>query len=167
MLFEGFGSIGVLGPSKYSGQQLGSAEGRGGYCYVSRESRSLLRHGLGRPSMIIGLALRDPPGNLSIKRLNWDKEHLPWMIVMPSSTLLCVFCIPIKREFDKAIAEGERALALNPGGAGVLVRYANSLTDAGRPEEAIPLFQKAIRLNPLGPAFYLICTALHSGLRGG
>jgi adenylate cyclase len=29
-----------------------------------------------------------------------------------------------------------------------------SLTFAGRPEEAIPLFQKAIRLNPFGPAWY-------------
>jgi adenylate cyclase len=66
---------------------------------------------------------------------------------------LCVFYTP-KREYDKAIAEGERALVLNPGGATVLVNYAGALNFAGRPEEAIPLFQKAIRLNPRGPAFY-------------
>ena len=58
-----------------------------------------------------------------------------------------------KREYDKAIAEGERAVALNPGGTGVLVNYANSLIWAGRPEEAIPLYQKAIRLNPFGPSY--------------
>ena len=40
-------------------------------------------------------------------------------------------------------------MALNPGGIIELMQYANSLTFAGRPEEAIPLFQKAIRLNPL------------------
>jgi adenylate cyclase len=45
-------------------------------------------------------------------------------------------------------------LLLNPGGAFVLVRYAGILSKAGRPEEAIPLFQKAIRLNPYPPASY-------------
>jgi adenylate cyclase len=59
----------------------------------------------------------------------------------------------IKREYDKAIAEGERVVALNPGGTSELVNYANSLNYAGRPEEAIPLFQKAIRLNPFGPSY--------------
>ena len=58
-----------------------------------------------------------------------------------------------KREYDKAIAEGERAVALNPGGTAVLANYAMSLSFAGRPEEAIPLFQKAIRLNPFGPSY--------------
>ena len=57
-----------------------------------------------------------------------------------------------QREFDKAIAAGERALALNPGGAYTLGNYAASLNLAGRWEEAIPLFQKAIRLNPFGPS---------------
>jgi adenylate cyclase len=64
--------------------------------------------------------------------------------------LLCALYIR-KREYDKAIAEGERAVALNPGGTSVLLNYARSLTVAGRPEEGIPLFQKAIRLNPFGP----------------
>jgi adenylate cyclase len=57
-----------------------------------------------------------------------------------------------KREYDKAIAEGERAVALNPGGTSELVNYATSLCYAGRPEEAIQSFQKAIRRNPFNPA---------------
>ena len=64
--------------------------------------------------------------------------------------LLCRLYLT-KREYAKAIAEGERAVALNPGGTSVLLNYARSLTVAGRPEEGIPLFQKAIRLNPFGP----------------
>ena len=68
-------------------------------------------------------------------------------------TAYCVRSISIKREYDKAIAEGERAVALDPGGTFALVIYANSLSFAGRPEEAIPLFQKAIRLNPFGPSY--------------
>jgi adenylate cyclase len=69
--------------------------------------------------------------------------------------LLCELYIQ-KREYDKAIAEGEKAVALNPGGMFVLTSYANSLNWAGRPGEAIPLFQKTIRLNPFGPS-YLYC----------
>ena len=57
-----------------------------------------------------------------------------------------------KREYDKAIAEGERGVALNPGGTSELLNYAASLAFAGRPEEAIQLFQKAIRLNPFNPS---------------
>jgi adenylate cyclase len=52
-----------------------------------------------------------------------------------------------KGEHDKAIAEGERALALNPN-IQSLSSYARTLRVAGRPAEAIPIFQKAIRLNP-------------------
>ena len=55
-----------------------------------------------------------------------------------------------KREYEKAIAEGERAVALNPGGEVALVNYADSLRFAGRSGEAISLYQKAIRLNPFG-----------------
>ena len=58
-----------------------------------------------------------------------------------------------KREYDKSIAEGERAVALDPNVTHALDNYAVSLTIAGRPEEAIPLFQKAIRLNPFGPSY--------------
>ena len=57
-----------------------------------------------------------------------------------------------KREHDKAIAEAERAVALEPGGADAHTIYGYSLLMAGRPKEAIPILQKAIRLNPYGPA---------------
>ena len=57
----------------------------------------------------------------------------------------------LKMEYDKAIAEGERAVALAPGEADVHRLYAMSLHYAGREEEAIPVFQKAIRLNPFAP----------------
>jgi adenylate cyclase len=56
----------------------------------------------------------------------------------------------LKREYDKSIAEGERAVALEPGAAHRHVQYGMSLLLGGQPEESIPVFQKAIRLNPLG-----------------
>ena len=58
----------------------------------------------------------------------------------------------IKREYDKALAEGERAVALEPRNQPVLSNYSGVLRATGRPEEAIPLLQKAIRQNPFGPA---------------
>ena len=44
-------------------------------------------------------------------------------------------------------------MALTPGGTTALVNYANSLNYAGRPEEAIALFQKVFRLSPGGLSF--------------
>jgi adenylate cyclase len=69
--------------------------------------------------------------------------------VSPPHELLSALYIA-KREYEKAITEGERAVALNPNAPFALQIYANSLTSAGRPKEAIPLFQKAIRLSPYG-----------------
>jgi adenylate cyclase len=63
--------------------------------------------------------------------------------------LLC-FIYGQKRDYDKCIAEGERALALDPNGAGAYEWYANALYAVNSFKEAIPMFQKAIRLNPLG-----------------
>jgi adenylate cyclase len=76
--------------------------------------------------------------------------------------LLCAL-YRIKGEYDKAISEGERAVALNPGETTALDNYATSLSFAGRPEEAIPIFQKAIRLNPYGPSF--LCRDFGHALR--
>jgi adenylate cyclase len=64
--------------------------------------------------------------------------------------LLCAL-YTAKRDYDKAIAEGERGVALNPGGTSELLTYAASLCYAGRPKEAIQLFQKAMRLSPANP----------------
>ena len=59
-----------------------------------------------------------------------------------------------EREFDRSIAEAELVLTLDPGGAWAHYWYASALTQACRPEEAIPLFQKAIRLNPFDPNLF-------------
>ncbi|HUL37738.1 MAG TPA: adenylate/guanylate cyclase domain-containing protein, partial [Thermodesulfobacteriota bacterium] len=59
----------------------------------------------------------------------------------------------LEGEYDKAIAEGERAVALDPGGVVGLNSYGSALRFAGRSEEAIPLYQKAIRISPFGATF--------------
>jgi len=70
------------------------------------------------------------------------------------------FVFTMKREHQKAIAEGERAVVLNPNGADAYVYLAMAFTFGGRPEEAIPLFEKAIRLNPIPPIGYFLQLAI-------
>jgi len=60
-----------------------------------------------------------------------------------------------KRQHEKAIAEGERAVAMAPNSDFIHAALAFTLRHAGRPEEAIALFRKAIRLNPIPPVWYV------------
>ena len=61
-----------------------------------------------------------------------------------------------RREHDKAVAEGERAVALDPGGSYAYFQYGSALLFACRPEEAFPILQKAVRLNPNAEAYNLL-----------
>jgi len=57
-------------------------------------------------------------------------------------------------QYDKALEEIRQAEILNPNGADVTAFYGLLLRIAGKPEEAMPKFEKAIRLNPISPAWY-------------
>ena len=57
-------------------------------------------------------------------------------------------------QYDKALEEIRQAKILNPNGADVTAFYGLLLRIAGKPEEAMPKFEKAIRLNPIPPAWY-------------
>jgi adenylate cyclase len=59
-----------------------------------------------------------------------------------------------RREHDEAVAWGERAVAVNPNSDSSNAFLAWFLTSSGRPQEAIPLLEKAIRRNPLPPGWY-------------
>jgi adenylate cyclase len=60
-----------------------------------------------------------------------------------------------KRQYDKAIAEGERAVAMAPNSSIVHAWLAFSLECVGRPEEALSLFEKAMRFSPISDSWYL------------
>jgi adenylate cyclase len=59
------------------------------------------------------------------------------------------------RQYDTALAEGKRALELQPNSAEVIMGYATILSMIGEPEEAIPLYKEALRLNPKPPNTYI------------
>jgi len=60
-----------------------------------------------------------------------------------------------RRQHEKAVAYGEKALALAPNFADVNVMIALPFYYSGRPEEAIELVKKAMRLSPYYPGWYL------------
>jgi TolB-like protein/Tfp pilus assembly protein PilF len=61
-----------------------------------------------------------------------------------------------KRQYDKAIVESERAVALNPNGADTHRTLGMILDFSGRTEEAIPVLKKALRLNPFPKVSYFV-----------
>ncbi|MGD9309183.1 MAG: tetratricopeptide repeat protein [Desulfosarcina sp.] len=60
-----------------------------------------------------------------------------------------------KGMFDKAISELEMARDLFPNNAEINAGLGMVLNAAGKPEEAIHVLKKAIRLNPIPPGFYI------------
>jgi TolB-like protein/DNA-binding winged helix-turn-helix (wHTH) protein len=60
-----------------------------------------------------------------------------------------------KKQHDQAIAEGERALALDPNDAESYFAFGSVLVFAGRPEEGIGMIKQSMRLNPRYPITYL------------
>jgi adenylate cyclase len=60
-----------------------------------------------------------------------------------------------KKQYDQAITEGERAIALDANFAEAYTWLGETVKRVGRPEEAIGLIEKAMRLNPHYPPFYL------------
>jgi adenylate cyclase len=72
-----------------------------------------------------------------------DNYHVTPLVMLSS-------LYPLKGEYEKGIDEGERAVAIEPGSSSSQLAYAISLFFGGRSEEAIPVLEKAIRLNPLG-----------------
>jgi len=59
------------------------------------------------------------------------------------------------KRHEMALAEYERALDLNPNDADIVAEYADALVYIGEPARSVELLQKAMRLNPYYPDWYL------------
>ena len=59
-----------------------------------------------------------------------------------------------KRQHDKAIKEGERAIEINPNGAEAHAHFGYILYMSGKTELAIKLIKRAFRLNPIPPSHF-------------
>jgi adenylate cyclase len=71
------------------------------------------------------------------------------------------------RDYEKAIAEEERAVALAPNSVPAHYMLGYSLCCAGRDEEAIPILKKAVAMSPIPPprALRLLCIASRKARR--
>ena len=61
----------------------------------------------------------------------------------------------VMRQWDKAVEECELAVSLNPNSADNIVILAMAFRAVSRVEEALALLNKAVRLNPMPPNYYL------------
>ena len=64
-----------------------------------------------------------------------------------------------KMGFDEAVAHGTRAIELEPNAADATATLAMTLAWCGRPEEAVELLKRAMRLSPIPSAWYLAVLA--------
>lgn len=70
------------------------------------------------------------------------------------------FVYLFKREHDKAVEESERAVSLAPSAVDAMFYSGLILRFAGRVKDAVPMLERAIRLNPIPPPSYLYQLAL-------
>jgi len=64
------------------------------------------------------------------------------------------FIYVMKKQYDKAITECERAVAVEPNSATALIWMSLVLTLSGNHQEAVQPAEKSLRLNPMAPPFH-------------
>ena len=90
----------------------------------------------------------DRAEELALKTLAVDDSHAEAYCLMSVVYMS-------RRQHDKAVAYGEKTLALAPNFADIQATIAIPFMYSGRAEEAIELVQHAMRLSPYYPAWYL------------
>ena len=70
--------------------------------------------------------------------------------------ILGKYYIMLNKDYEKGIAEAERAVTLEPNSVDAYTQLGINLLAAGRPTEAIPILQKAMRLSPIPPHLCLL-----------
>ena len=104
--------------------------------------------------LIVWLGMSQSPGD-SLKRcIELCQRAVALDDTLGEAHAVLGYWLVMARQYDKAVAEGERGMALEPNSDRVLQAYAATLTFVGRREEAIPLFREALRLNPKPPNVY-------------
>jgi TolB-like protein/predicted Zn-dependent protease len=82
-----------------------------------------------------------------------DLDH--WAEGLRKSGLMRPWNPVYRREYDKAIADAEQAIALNPNDAKAQYTMGETLVFSGRSAEAVEYLEKAMILDPEYPGYYL------------
>jgi adenylate cyclase len=80
--------------------------------------------------------------------------------------ILAKYYVMLNKEYENGIAEAERAVTLEPNSVDAYTQLGVNLIWAGRPAEAIPILQKAMRLSPIPPYVCLFALAGSYSLTG-
>jgi adenylate cyclase len=75
---------------------------------------------------------------------------------LADSHALLGYLYTLTRQHDKAIAQGERAVELDPNSSLAYLWLGTSLNYIGRNEEAVAMIEKAIRHNPMPPSSWFV-----------
>jgi len=100
-----------------------------------------------------------------VSRVSTDPQTLERALTLVHQALALDDSLPIahsllgyvqaqQQQYDQAIAEEERAIALDPNNADSYARQADVLNLAGRSEDALRSMEQAMRLNPRYPPWY-------------
>jgi len=74
--------------------------------------------------------------------------------------ILGKYYVILNKDHEKGIAEAERAVTLEPNSVDAYMQLGVNIAWAGRPTEAIPILQKAVRLSPIPPHLCLHALAM-------
>jgi adenylate cyclase len=103
----------------------------------------------------VWLGFSDSPGQAMAKTGEFAQKALALDDSLADAHTLLGSIYLVQRQWEMAVAEGERSIALNPNSADNLGLFGMTLCSVGRPEDAVAMLEKAIRLNPIPPNWLL------------
>ena len=97
------------------------------------------------------LGMSQSPRDTLMRAIQQFKKAVELYPASGEAHAMLAYGLVMARQYDKAAAECERAMVLEPNSYKSLYPCASALTFIGRREEAIPMFGEALRINPKPP----------------
>jgi adenylate cyclase len=98
---------------------------------------------------LVVLGASDSPRESLLRAVELGKKAVAFDEFNSSGHASLTFPYMYLREFDKAISEAEKAISLSPNSAVAYFALGAAFANAGRPQEAVPMLQKSLRLSPI------------------
>ena len=104
-------------------------------------------------SVLLGMS-KSPAESLKLA-INLSRKAVELDASMAMANISLGFWLVASRQYDEGKRQGKRGFEIEPNSSDLVMGYAAILTTLGENQEAIPLFKKAIRLNPIPPSAYM------------